>query len=110
MTVESAKDYIHLLVSKNLKLFRSVNNLSQTDLAEKADLSTNFVNDIESCKKWMSIETFAKLCAALDVEPHQFFLSEEMLNNEILIYANAIKDTVIKAVNDATDPYLQTKR
>ena len=109
MTIKSAKDNILLLVSKNLKRLRSLHNLSQLELAEKAFLSSNFINNIENCEKGISIETLAKLCVALKVDPHQFFLSDEMLNNETRLYAYALRDTVIKAVNEVMDPYLPEK-
>ena len=67
---------IRSLLSKNLKRLRSLAKLSQVNLAAEADLTHNFINDIESGKKWVSAETLAKLSIALKAEPYQFFISE----------------------------------
>ena len=58
----------------NLKFFRKERNISQMQLAEKADVTFNFINDIENGKKWISPATLSKLCNALEVQPYQLFL------------------------------------
>ena len=69
------------LLSKNLKRLRSIAKLSQVNLAIEADLTHNFINDIESGKKWVSAETLEKLSIALKAEPYQFFISESKWND-----------------------------
>jgi transcriptional regulator with XRE-family HTH domain len=69
---------IRELFSKNLKLLRHHNNLSQLALSVKAGLAHNFVNDIENGKKWVSPNTIAKLAKILDVEPGVFFQSNPL--------------------------------
>jgi transcriptional regulator with XRE-family HTH domain len=63
------------LLSKNLKRLRGIAKLSQVNLAVEANLTHNFINDIESGKKWISAETLEKLSVALKAEPYQFFIS-----------------------------------
>lgn len=65
---------IRILFGQNVKFFRKEKNISQMQLAEKADLTFNFINDIENGKKWVSPNTLSKLSAALDVQPYHFFL------------------------------------
>ena len=72
---------IRSLLSKNLKRLRSIAKLSQVNLAAEADLTHNFINDIESGKKWISAETLEKLSNALRAEPYQFFISESKWND-----------------------------
>jgi transcriptional regulator with XRE-family HTH domain len=67
---------IRELFSRNLKRIRGTQGISQLNLANMAELTHTFINDIENCKKWISPETFSQLCNALKVEPFQFFLSE----------------------------------
>ena len=69
------------LLSKNLKRLRGIAKLSQVNLAAEADLTHNFINDIESGKKWVSAETLEKLSVALKAEPYQFFISESKWND-----------------------------
>jgi transcriptional regulator with XRE-family HTH domain len=100
------ESYVRLLVSKNLKRLRSLQNISQLGLALNAGLTHNFINDIENCKKGVSVKTLAKLSVALQAEPHQFFLPEDMSNNKMLIYVNDFNDSLKKVVKELTEQYL----
>ena len=73
--------FIKNLFSRNLKRLRNLAKLSQVNLAAEADLTHNFINDIESGKKWISAETLEKLAIALKAEPYQFFISESKWND-----------------------------
>ena len=105
MKEKITEDYVRFLVSKNLKRLRSLQNMSQLSLALKAGLTHNFVNDIENSKKGVSVKTLAKLSAALDVDPHQFFLPDDMVNN-LRVYVNDFNDSLQKLVQDLTEQYL----
>ena len=98
---------VRLLVGKNLKRIRSAQNISQLDLAHKAGLAPNFINEIEHCKKGITIRSIAKLSKALNVKPYEFFLPEDMKNDVSHLYINSIKDSIQKAVEEATGPYLK---
>jgi transcriptional regulator with XRE-family HTH domain len=97
---------VRLLVSKNLKRLRSLQNISQLGLALNAGLTHNFINDIENCKKGISAKTLAKLSVALHAEPHQFFLPDDMANNKMLIYVNAFNDSLQKVIKELTEQFL----
>ena len=96
---------MRLLVSKNLKRIRLQQNYSQLGLAEFADLASNYINDIESCKKSVSLETIAKLSTALQIEPHLFFMPVEVADNT-QIYLNALRVDIQRYVNNWTESYL----
>jgi len=98
------KDILHL-ISSNIKRIRSRRNVSQLNLALSTGLTHNFINDIENCKKGISVKTLAKLSNALHVDPYQFFLSEDMPNNETMVYLTDVNDTIQKAVKEVTDKY-----
>ena len=100
------ESYVRFLVSKNLKRLRSMQNISQLGLALNAGLTHNFINDIENCKKGMSTKTLAKLCTALQAEPYQFYLSEEMQNNKMQIYMSDFNDSLQKVIRELTDRYI----
>ena len=110
MTHNVSDKYIHHLLSINLKRLRALQSISQLDLALKAGLTHNFINDIENCKKGVSAKTLAKLSIALKVEPHQFYLPEKMPNNDIYIYVSDFTDSVQKAVNEVALKYLDNKK
>jgi len=108
MTIKNKIDenYIHQLISSNIKRLRSLQNISQLNLALSTGLTHNFINDIENCKKGVSARTLAKLSAALNVEPYQFFLPEGMSNNEMMVYVKDFNDSFQKVVSDLTERYL----
>jgi len=110
MKEDMNESYVRLLVSKNLKRLRSLQNISQLGLALNAGLTHNFINDIENCKKGVSVKTLAKLSVALKAEPHQFFLPEDMSNNKMLIYVNDFNDSLKKVVKELTEQYLPAER
>jgi len=104
------ENYVRLLVSKNLKRLRSLQNISQLGLALNAGLTHNFINDIENCKKGVSVKTLAKLSVALNAEPHQFFLPENMSNNKMSIYVNDFNHSLQKIVKELTEQYLPEEK
>jgi transcriptional regulator with XRE-family HTH domain len=107
MAVEKiTEEYVRFLVSRNLKRLRSLRNISQLNLALNAGLTHNFINDIENCKKGVSVRTLAKLSLALDAEPHQFFLPENMENDQMRIYVKDFNDSLSKMVGELVEQYL----
>ncbi|MDR2965356.1 MAG: helix-turn-helix transcriptional regulator [Treponema sp.] len=99
------EQYIYKLISRNIKRLRSLQNISQLNLALSTGLTHNFINDIENCKKGVSAKTLAKLSVALNVEPYQFFLPESLSNNDMMIYVKDFNDSLQKVVADLTQQY-----
>jgi len=104
------EQYVHELISSNIKRLRSLQNISQLSLALSTGLTHNFINDIENCKKGVSARTLAKLSIALNVEPYQFFLPENMSNNEMMIYVKDFNDSFQKVVADLTQKYFSVEK
>jgi transcriptional regulator with XRE-family HTH domain len=57
------------VLGKNIKRFRALYKMSQEGLAEKIDVSTNFLSDIETGKSWLSPKTLVKLADVLRTKP-----------------------------------------
>jgi transcriptional regulator with XRE-family HTH domain len=70
---------LRALLSKNIKKFRAARDFSQEKLAAQAGISTNYLSDIETGKKWPSPEIAARLASALRVSAAELFRSEEVL-------------------------------
>jgi len=83
------------LLSANIKRFRGRRGWSQARLAEKLDISTNFLSDIETQKGWVSPLTLTKLAAALDIEVYELFKPENAVSGDL-------KDVVNKLAQDLT--------
>jgi len=60
-------------MGKRIAKRRDVLDMTQAELAEKADLSATYTGNVEGGAK-CSIETLMKLCAALDVTPDYLLL------------------------------------
>ena len=92
------------IFGKNLKTYRSRRSWSQADLAEYANISLNFLGDIERCNKWPHPETLTKLADALEIKVFELFLEEDAArdaNTEILM-SRFVKDlslTVSKSLS-----------
>jgi transcriptional regulator with XRE-family HTH domain len=72
-----AKDYIRVVLSGNLRKLRKYREWSQTELAKKANISMNFLSEIERGRKWPYPETLQNLAEALGVEVFDFFNTKE---------------------------------
>jgi len=100
------ENYVHRLISSNIRRLRALQNISQLNLAVITGLTHNFINDIENCKKGVSTKTLAKLSIALGVEPYQFFLPENISNNDVIMYVKDFNDSLQKMVADLTEHYM----
>ena len=68
-----AKDVKLIKFGKRLKDIRKSKKLTQAKLAEKIDLSTNFVGMVERGERNTTIDKLFLLCEALDVSLSEFF-------------------------------------
>lgn len=64
---------IKVLFGMRMKELRKNRDLSQEELAERADMSSKYISRIEMGQSFPSIETLAKLAGALNVELKDFF-------------------------------------
>ena len=55
-------------LAERVKEYRRILGLSQQTLAELADLSTTSIAQFESYRKQINLQTFIKICNALDVD------------------------------------------
>jgi transcriptional regulator with XRE-family HTH domain len=101
------KDYIRIVLSGNLKKLRKYREWSQAELAKKANISMNFLSEIERGCKWPYPETLQNLAKALGVEVFEFFRPKEnettpgieeyldrLSTNIAIAVEKSVKDTV----------------
>ena len=91
---------LQTLLSANIRRYRQSRNLSQADLAEKADVSINHVCNIENGERLVSSPTLAKFATALGVEPFELFKPIEPLPPDVGRAVNACMDEAIAAVTE----------
>lgn len=75
-------------IGKNIRKFREIKKLRQEDLAEKTDLTTNYIGMIERGEKIPSLETFINILNSLGV-------SADMVLSDVLDNGYTFKDSLL---------------
>ena len=75
-------------IGKNIRKFREIKKLRQEDLAEKTDLTTNYIGMIEWGEKIPSLETFINILNSLGV-------SADMVLSDVLDNGYKVKDSLL---------------
>lgn len=75
MAIKNSDDYYYNLVRTNIRKYRKNKKYTQLQLAEEANLSADYICEIESNKKnkSFSIATLGKISEALEVDIKKFF-------------------------------------
>jgi transcriptional regulator with XRE-family HTH domain len=77
------------------------------ELAEKANISTNFVSGIERGLQWPYPETLQNLATALDVKVYELFKPENEVSPSIEQSMDRFANDVIIAVQESTKKALR---
>lgn len=75
-------------IGKNIRKFREIKKLRQEDLAEKTDLTTNYIGMIERGEKIPSLETFINILNSLGV-------LADMVLSDVLDNGYTVKDSLL---------------
>jgi transcriptional regulator with XRE-family HTH domain len=96
---------IREILAKNMKLNRRKNGLTQTALAEKAGITTQYIAMIEVCKKFPAPAMLERIARALEIETYQLFSADPALEAALeRLYrtvANDIEQVVTEAIQKA---------
>lgn len=99
-------------IGQRLAKIRREKGLSQDNLAEKAELSSNYLSHIENFRSIPSLETVLKLCDALDITPNELLLGIEDTQKDYL--QNDISEKIARCnseqrllINDFIDMLLK---
>ena len=65
----------------NIKYYRYLNNFSQEKLAEKCNLSSRYITDIERGLHCPTIDKIELIARAFNIEPFELFQNEERDKN-----------------------------
>lgn len=86
------QDDVRKILASNIRKRRKELGITQIKLAELADISEPYMNDIERCQTWVSDKTLAKLAWALNLDLYELFLKNNAENDEIEKEANNEKE------------------
>lgn len=101
------KSELQLRLAKNLKELRKEHNLTQFELAEKANISEAMVKSIELALSWPSDKTLTSLSIALKIDVIRFFIPIDVLKNEKDNFYNELKHVTTKYFNKYLGEILQ---
>ncbi|MDR2070002.1 MAG: helix-turn-helix domain-containing protein [Treponema sp.] len=97
------------ILGKNIKIFRSLRQLSQADLAEKAGISITFLSNIERGNNFPLAGTLCNLAKALEVEVFELFKGDLVPSDSREVVSQLSGDITQKihlAVADVFKQYL----
>lgn len=68
-------NYYYDIIRKNIRKYRKDKHLTQRELAEKTDLSEDYICEIESLvkRKSFSIVTLGRIADVLEIDPSKFW-------------------------------------
>jgi transcriptional regulator with XRE-family HTH domain len=81
------------VLSQNIKNQRELLCFTQEKLAEKAQISSNMLRDIEGCRTWVSDTTLVNIAAALKTDIYRLFMPYPVSDDENYktVYLDLIK-------------------
>ena len=98
---------IQTRLAHNLKRLRKNRNLTQFELAEKANISEAMVKSIELSISWPSEKTLTNLAEALEIDIIRFFVPIALEEKEQNNLYNEIKSVIAKNFNNFLDEVIQ---
>jgi len=99
---------IREILAQNMKAQRQKLGITQAELAERANISSNFIGIIEQKRKFPAPEMLDRIATALEIETSELFVTSmspqaelKKLHKEILAELNrAISEAVDKAIKE----------
>ena len=93
------------VLSENIKLYRRRYDLTQAGLAEKINISINFLSDIETGKKWASPTTLVKLADAFNIGIYELLKPVDILPDNANIFLEKYSEDIYAAIKEVHDTY-----
>ncbi|MCL2211553.1 MAG: helix-turn-helix transcriptional regulator [Treponema sp.] len=91
------------ILSDNIKKYRNRRNWSQFALAEKINISTNFLADIEAGNTWVSSQTLTKFAQAFEIDAFELLIpNEKNMNPKSQLKNDANKKELYQFSQDLT--------
>jgi len=94
-------DKIREILAQNMKVHRQKLGITQPELAERANISTNFVGMIEQKRKFPAPEMLERLATALEIEASELFMTSASPQNELKKLHKDIIADLDRAIGEA---------
>lgn len=83
---------------KRIRSFRIKNNLTQAQFAETLDVSTNFISEVETGKKSISLETLCRLCEKYHLSADYILFGKENISSPQDTLSEFLSDLAIEDI------------
>jgi len=93
-------------LSGNIKLYRSRHNWTQVELAEKVNISINFLSDMETGKKWASPVTLVKLADAFNIGAYELLKPIDICPDNVNTFIEKYTEDIFTAIKGVHNTYL----
>ncbi|MDD2494813.1 MAG: helix-turn-helix transcriptional regulator [Tissierellia bacterium] len=115
------KENIIILIGKRLRKQREKLNMTREEFAEKANISPQFLAEIENGKKGMSVSTLYKICNNYNISAdyilfgrlssnNAFPLTTKSLSEPYLSYTEDIIEIVNNIILETQNSYKSTQK
>jgi transcriptional regulator with XRE-family HTH domain len=101
-----AEQDLRIILSQNIRKFRSYRKFSQAVFAEKVDISIPFLSDIENGKKWVSPVTLAKIADTLNIEAYELLKPDTIIPDNFGLLLEKYSADIYKVFGDSLDNVL----
>jgi len=97
------------IFSSNIRLYRARFRWSQAELAEKINISINFLSDIETGKKWASPITMVKFANAFKIKAYELLKPLDLLPENHNHIIEKFAEDIHAAVEQIRTMFLENK-
>jgi len=101
VTIRGKMAKIREILAQNMKMYRQKLGMTQSELAEKADISTNFVGIIEQKRKFPAPEVLDSIAKALNIETNELFMVSNSPDNELKLLHKEILANLDRSIGEA---------
>ena len=92
---------IREILAQNIKFHRQKLGITQPELAERANISTNFIGMIEQKRKFPAPEMLDRIASALDIETFELFSVSASPQTELRKLHMEILTDIDRAIGEA---------
>lgn len=90
-------------LANNMKKYRKIANLTQEQLAERVETSTNYIGTIETGKKFPSPQMLERIANALNIDSLQLFQTETVFHVQKSINTESFKSSLMSDIEKVVD-------
>ena len=100
---------IREILALNMKAHRQKLGITQPELAERANISTNFIGMIEQKRKFPAPEMLERIAVALEIEPSDLFSATVSPETELRKLHKEILDDLGRAISNGVEKAITDK-